>query len=1558
MLKGWSKLLLALSSLVVILSLAPSAQAGICSSNGIASGGDCVFATDPGYLYGCREGPLTYNCNGYPSKYQNGCIGYDYYDFSGSYAYLNIVKTGPNTCTHNGDFCQATIYRNDPRCGYTAPTQPASTYTPPSTTGYTPVQTYNYQYPWCGNSICEYGEDLFNCPMDCGLYVPWPPLPISFCGNFICEYPYENQYTCGFDCGLFNTYPPYPTTTPPVVTVQPPAPTPRPPSPTCSVSNNPSSLIRNGTSTVTVTYKNFQGTPSGNVVCGDGQVVSTSCSGTNSGSCTASCTYSQPARLPAHYVVQSNLDGVTCASGGVTLQKSNEPGRLLVTVINQTSDPISSATVTANGKTQMTNASGQTSFTLKAGTYLAKASKPNHGSAQANAEVLSEETTELTLQLERQYSTLCRVTASPSTLRGGTSSTITVNYNDARQVPSNLVVSCGNGQTAAATCTGTPTQGTCTATCNYAAEKPYPRTHTATASVDGQTCSSASVQVVEPLPDTGTFVGRISACTDGRLISNAELRVSQPQFMVPTNFTGDGVNVMTAGQTVRLNNGFIVRVDSVQAASATISFLNAQGQLIQQNTVNNQSTVAISQATAELENVFGGTTAQLEVRSLTSGTPFSQTNFFTNEFGQVTASLTPGTYTVDVFKDGFNLTRATFTILQAETTTQSICLEPRTCDFAVEMVSAPTCQYNSDQYQLRIRNTVNQTKNVTLSYSTNEIQGPSVVPLGPQESTVVNLKAKMASPAVSGQTLGIVNVRGPDACTQSFTLPLCIAQEITVQAAEERVSTVPGKSVCSTVLVKNRALENVRVVLSGNPSTPSFRFTLSPQTFMLTALQVKNIELCSTPSTGTSGATTLEVRADSAFGQANDTVVIDTRGQTFYSTDFAGCPIIDADRVTHYNLNVQNSGQDGDFVLEVQDNDVTAQDQYVLQQFQQGETRPVTLTLEPRGARAGRHFFDVFLKEQGQTVFQDQLCFEVRGTSVAQAVLSPNPLDVPKGQTRSAFLSVRNLGSLKAEYILAADNTPLTVRLEPDRFVLSPAEEQVVSVQVTAAETLTQKTYSVPIKVSAKTTLTTADETYSVEVNCGDGGKKTITCPAGTGSCTATCTYGTATGFFTPSATVAGRTCTTTSATVEVIPSRTNTCVLHASPNNVNQGSAVTVTASYNTLATTLNGTLQMDCGNGRTVTAQNCNGATGSCSATCDYPSIGDYAVTASQGGTTCRPARVAVSNPSDVACKLSSSPNTVLTGESATVHVRYFNLPVTGTTSSSLSVPVFVDSDNLLVNVLDTSNTITLTSAELTLSPVPPQQVFPGTSLNLPVRVRNDNYFTVENILVYADSVPQGMIAKPANRFSLAPGQERTVTLQLEATPATPTGTYVLDIIAESPSTLAAKQKVPVTVLASAAQQLNIDVQATQINLKVESNASRFVIDATITNLEPVALSLTPSIVMDENWAYAFQPQVISLAPQGQGQIQGQITPTALEPGKKYPATLRIRASDGRVKDVPLELSDQGGSILGGLVTFGEISFGDFTVSLLLLVLLLLLLAAALFLLAAGNRFGSRGG
>ncbi|MCW1309965.1 MAG: hypothetical protein QXP04_04700, partial [Candidatus Nanoarchaeia archaeon] len=54
-------------------------------------------------------------------------------------------------------------------------------------------RSFNVEVSYCGNSICESGENYLNCPSDCQPY----------CGDLICSYP-ENCSNCQTDCGICN----------------------------------------------------------------------------------------------------------------------------------------------------------------------------------------------------------------------------------------------------------------------------------------------------------------------------------------------------------------------------------------------------------------------------------------------------------------------------------------------------------------------------------------------------------------------------------------------------------------------------------------------------------------------------------------------------------------------------------------------------------------------------------------------------------------------------------------------------------------------------------------------------------------------------------------------------------------------------------------------------------------------------------------------------------------------------------------------------------------------------------------------------------------------------------------------------------------------------------------------------------------------------------------------------------------------------------------------------------------------------------------------------------
>ncbi|MBI5035863.1 hypothetical protein HZC09_00830, partial [Candidatus Micrarchaeota archaeon] len=982
--------------------------------------------------------------------------------------------------------------------------------------------------------------------------------------------------------------------------------------------------------------------------------------------------------------------------------------------------------------------------------------------------------------------------------------------------------------------------------------------------------------------------------------------------------------------------------------TGTISILTSQGYLITQGTASQGQTVSTTNVEATVTNTTNvnatNNTVIIRVASLTSQPQPS--TYFTDAFGEAKAEINPGTYNVQYYKSGYNATNSTAIISRATTTTKSICLEPVTCDFSVEMLSAPTCGYQNDYYQVRIVNKVNETKNVSLTYSTSEIDGPMSVVLAPKESTIVNMKARSANPIISGQSLGIVNFRGGNACMQSYTLPLCTAQEITLSAPQNKISTPPGKTSCASVIARNRAKENAVVTMTSASTTTSLKTTISPDTFQLTPLETKNLDVCITPPAGFSGTATVTLKASSAFGESNATLQVDSMGQGFYYADFNSCPIIDASKTTSYTITLRNSGEDGDYTLALEDNPLAVKREYALPQFQKDTARAIVLQLEPQDVKAGEVRFNAYLKKEGFTVFQQGLCFDIRGTTVVSAELAENSIDVRKGQTRATFITVRNFGSLKSKYTVQVGSTPLNVKATPMTFILNPREEQVVEVTVGSSEAMTTQTYSVPIQIYADATVSTTAQNHEVTLQCGNGQTSAISCPAGRGTCTATCTYGTE-GFFTPSATIAGISCSTASATVRSLSTLQNKCTLYASPNSVERGATLTVTANYNQLPSTLNGSIQINCGNGQSSTANNCNGQTGACTATCTYANEGNYIVSATAANTACEDARVAVTNPSAQTCSIASSPNNIVKGESTSVVLRYSGLPVTGTTTQTQYYQVLSDTENLLVNVVSKSAAISLSTAELTVAGIAPQQVLLGATAQIPVTVKNENYFTIDNVLVYASNLPSGVIATPPTKFGLGPGEQKTVYVRIEATPSAELGTTQIKIHSESALTQATANSVFLSVLLSGENQINAGIKLT---VTPTEDGKAFAVSAKITNKEPEAFTVTASMALPEGWSYSMQPQSTSVLPSGEEEIQGIITPFAYDPAREYDATMVLQTKDGRIMKLPFKVTREGGSILAGLVTSEE------TAALIGIAIALFLVAAAAFFLAARHQHKRR--
>ncbi len=172
----------------------------------------------------------------------------------------------------------------------------------------------------------------------------------------------------------------------------------------CFVSTSSQQHIREGESTVvSVSYDDVE-SARGFVDCGNGQTVSLSCNGGNSGTCTASCTYSTQHESP--FTVTAYVNGQVCSSQGSVSVAPQLPtvGDILTRVTDcSTGQVIRGATVNAGAEGAVTNANGEARVAaLLPGNLAVLVNAENYKEAVATTIVTQGRTSMLPVCLEKE----------------------------------------------------------------------------------------------------------------------------------------------------------------------------------------------------------------------------------------------------------------------------------------------------------------------------------------------------------------------------------------------------------------------------------------------------------------------------------------------------------------------------------------------------------------------------------------------------------------------------------------------------------------------------------------------------------------------------------------------------------------------------------------------------------------------------------------------------------------------------------------------------------------------------------------------------------------------------------------------------------------------------------------------------------------------------------------------------------------------------------------------------------------------------------------------------
>ncbi|PIO05985.1 hypothetical protein COT29_03200 [Candidatus Micrarchaeota archaeon CG08_land_8_20_14_0_20_59_11] len=1366
-----------------------------------------------------------------------------------------------------------------PFCSLSA--YPAYTY--PGYASEITVQFFNLFYPpWavfvdCGNGYSAYAYGCYGTTGFCYAQCPYPQV-----GTY-----YANAYAASTFC--------YPT----VVHVVPggvstPTPTASPsstPTPTvypesCDTTTNPSVITGSGSSTVRVSYYNMESTPNGAVViCGNGQSVSASCSGTeDSGTCVGTCKYATPASYPTFYSVDSIVNGVYCDPAGVTIVSGTPtatatplPSNLQVIVRDAvTGNPISNALVIVNNEdTYYTEADGTVYLAdINAGDYQVYASKAGYTPKSATTHVDAGETQTLIMELDPILDRSCATTVNPATVRAGSSSTVSVNFAGFTAAPSLAQIDCGNGQAVVGTCTYAGGSGVCAAQCSYGTEQAYPVFYTVKSSLDGTQCSSANVKVVAELPTTGGLLMRVTECDSGAAIQSATVDIDGPTE------------------------------------------------------------------------------------------PATPTTYYTDQYGQALAgSLPAGDYAIEASKKDYDSARASGTVFNGKTTTVSMCLPKasESCDFGAQIIRSPICPYseNPQPYQLKLTSNIDEEQTISLIYSNPAISGPATVYLAARMSTIVDLTSSTL-PDFAGGNYVMVSLVGTT-CTKNIQIAACQSGGLSVEAVESSKTGFGGTRVCYPLIVRNMGLGHGLVTMSAAITGASENYVtqFTPSSFVITPQESKNVEFCVDIPSGASGAPSFVIRATSPINDATATVSLTVPGSSLFTTNATQCMAVDSrSTLTTVAIAITNNALSGDYDVVLADNNLTARTQDKIYNFVKGTTRVIYVDVDAYGKFAGDHRFDMYLKRDGVVVFQQNLCFRVLGEQRLYAQLTPNTMTVARNSGKSAFLSLKNLGTVRTIYRVAVNSQLAGVTVTPSTVSLNAGEETTVEIHAAPGAAASLGAYTIPVNVYLSDYYTYTQNPYpspttyssSISFDCGNGQTSTQTCSGTSGYCQMTCTYNYAGTFYPQVSSIGGTTCTN-AAMVRVTGSYPdNTCYIDTHSASVEHGTSNTVTVRYYNMASiSASSNVYIYCGNGNTRFIS-CSGTSGSCSATCDYPSTGVYTVSGSVGGISCADARVAVTDENTRSCAVTNEPANILTGQQSTIYMDYFNIPNNyygggGTYYGE----ALLDSQNLLVTVVATLGTTPNYEPDesTAFQLVTPQgiELPPTGGVRVPIVVRNNNYYAITNAMIVVKGLPDGVGFSPVAAFSLDPNGERTVYMDFVSKDAA-IGTYSLSFQAQSAIANSPKKSVQLKISMPSAGELSTGTQQGAVVSIVEDDVPKIRTSFVLTNNEAGAVSLTARMSLPQGWTYSLAPASVTLVPGQTAELNAAITPVNFDPNAKYNATLFLQSSDGKTKSA--RVNTQPGSV-------GLLSLGFFTLALgqnAGIIVLVLLVCAGAYMLFIANR------
>ncbi|MEM0475393.1 MAG: hypothetical protein QW343_01205 [Candidatus Norongarragalinales archaeon] len=1453
------------------------------------------------------------------------------------------------------------------------------------------VRYFNVFYPVgfaavnCGNSLVMYawncGGRTGECFTSCRYNYPGVYTVTAFAGGVSCR---PTQVIAGQLPKPSPTPSPSPTPKPTV------SPTPR--FPRCVVETNPEYVYGSGTSNIKIPYRDLEQKPEqATIICGNGEIVYARCEGVAAfGNCVASCEYAAPPRYPWAYRVDAVVGGVQCTAGTVsllapsptpTVTSTPHPtkGALVVKVFREDGiRPLWGAIVRVPGRGDFrTGFEGIVEVSdLDEGQYSLTVSAEGFETQIVDARVRGGETTQLSIVMREALGASCFVHAEPTQLKEGEATKVSVSYYSLPAVPESVRVDCGNGLATRAQCSGGASGNCVGGSCVYYNTGQY----RLSATTAGVTCASASVSVSRPAPGKGALLVRVTDCASGSAVRGAKVELLKqtvprptPQGVYYTNefgevlasdlLAGDYVgNVSKEGfeaqhASARVEEGrtstLAVCLERVARASCMVSItpnvlkineagvvsinyysLPAEPESVRVDCGNGASTNAQCNGVGGTGICVGGSCSysQIGVYHLTAsaaGVACNQATARVTERGRNALFLqaletekyanggektcfalllrnsgeSRGVVELDAIASPSNDWKTSFSSKKFVVAPREI----KNIDFCVEVPEAASGSY---AYSINVRSEINDA------------------------STSVNLRALGASDysldyygcfsveANSGWVTRVLRVTN-NAIDGNYEVELG-ASEIAVEA-DGVYAFKKGETREIPLRFSTEGLENKK-----------YYFSLKLKRKLSgggTAVAFERM-LCVRPTGAATSAVTLSPSSLVVARGATQTATVRVKNTGSGSTRF----YVSALKKPGISITVNpqyltlDAGSEGTSEISV-----TADADAALGSI----AMPVRVYAGSGGYYSG--FEAGFDCGNGETKtvqcgHGDGSCsascvFESAGSYTPTANLAGNACST---QVRVVDYYPANSLVLRAETPFIANSGSSTIRIDyyslgstgggSNAPVISNVEVEAYATNATiywdtdknansridfvlansnAVHRISQSDYVTQHQVTL--TGLTPNSTYFFNVTSCDMD----------GRCTTDANY-----YFE----------TESGLSFSGAPHREKT------KNDLNEW---LFDDSH---------LIRVDCGNGQTQTAS-CSGATGSCSVSCYYSSSGTYSVSASVDGVTPSPSvygtRVVVGRSDVQACFLTSYPQTIRYGDSATLKMNYFNIPSSWYYGGEYDG--LVDSQTLLVTIVAAQPTPqsagALTSPRLEID-AKTIRAAPGTRTATPITIRNKNYYALPAVLVYAAQLPNGVTAKTLSPFPLAAGEEKTIALEFELGDVAQ-GDYEIEIRAESAVAKAPAKRVKLEVRGVIGEAaVSVSEATTSVHRNEESKRFEITLNFTVKNEANTRKTLTAALEgLPANWTYGITPLAGATLAANESKAFSAVifAPlAAFDENREYPATLAVSDEGGKTKRVPLVINKGGASILAGFFTALGGDYGLFA----LLIIVIAVGAALLYL------------